>query len=106
MLNDLNPDQRTLAESMSDISERCYHSGWQQDLEYVLWDAVIKGERKYGQDFITSEDIETLKHLSDQAGCWIIFDDVTEETAIDLAAWSLKYESQKHTVDSGKNSSS
>lgn len=99
MLNDLTPDQRILADLMSDISERCYHAGWENNLEYVLWDAVINGERKFGQDIITSEDIERLKLLSERAGCWIINDDVKEETAISLSDWKVRYESDTYKLN-------
>ncbi|QKJ31272.1 hypothetical protein HQ865_16405 [Mucilaginibacter mali] len=91
MLKDLTIKQELLAQLMSDISEKYYAAGWAQDLEYVLWDAVINGERKYGHDIITIREIETLISLSNEAKCWIVFDDHAEETAISLEVWRKKF---------------
>ena len=87
MIYDLTPDQIQLENLMSDISEKCYSAGWETNLEFVLWDAVINGERKYGHDIITIDDIDLLKKLSTACSSWIHFDDQTEETAIDLDKW-------------------
>ncbi|GAA4459766.1 hypothetical protein GCM10023189_33890 [Nibrella saemangeumensis] len=92
MLNDLTTQQRKLADFMSDLSEKCYSAGWLENLEYVLWDASITGERKFGQDIVSQQDIDQLMQLSNDCNCWIYFDDITEETAIDLAVWRQKFE--------------
>jgi hypothetical protein len=60
-------------------------------LEYVLWDALQKGERKFGHGRISGDDIEALKTLSKQVGVWIVYDDQTEETAIDINSWQEKF---------------
>lgn len=98
MQEDLKPAEEKLAHYMSQVSERCYHAGWMVNLEYVLWDAMIRGERSYGHDSITQEDIDTLKSLSETADCWIVFDDHEEETAVDLRAWEEKF-----VADTAKN---
>ena len=92
MTKDLNPDQSQLENLMSDISERCHFAAWLKNLEYVLWDAVINGQRKYGHDEITPHDIDELKKLSNACNSWIYFDDETEETAINLGAWALMFD--------------
>lgn len=92
MANELNAPQRKLADFMSNISERCWHAGWMENLEYALWDAVINGERVYGHNTVTQGDINALKELSTAANCWIIFDDNTEETAVPLEVWSKKFQ--------------
>ena len=92
MLIELTIEQRKLAEFMSDLSERCYCAGWIKDLEYFLWDMVINGPRRLGQDNITQQDIVHLNHLSKESNSWIYFDDKTEETAIDLYTWEQKFE--------------
>ncbi len=91
MLNDLTSEQRKLADFMSGLSERCYSSGWLRNLEYVLWDTISNGERKYGHDKILQHDIEELRQLSADCNCWIYFDDVKEETNVDLASWTQKF---------------
>ncbi len=91
MYKDLSENQRLLADLMSNISERCYYSGWQAGLEYVLWTALLNGPTNYGHDFITQDDIDSLRKLSNQSNCWIIFDEKLEETAIDLSVWKNKY---------------
>lgn len=91
MRNDLSIKEGMLHNFMSEISERCWSAGWMHNLEYVLWDVLTNGERKYGQSFITGEDINTLKQLSEEANCWIVFDDQLEEIAIDVKAWQIKF---------------
>jgi hypothetical protein len=91
MTKDLHPDERQLENLMSDISERCHFAGWMTDLEYVLWDAVINGPRKYGHSIITQYDIDDLVNLSKVCKAWIYFDDETEETAINLDTWKLMF---------------
>jgi hypothetical protein len=91
MFENLTIKQELLARIMSDISERCYCAGWIKNLEYVLWHAMITGERKYGHDVITQRDIDTLKLLSDETNSWIFFDDELYEIAIDLVSWHSKF---------------
>jgi hypothetical protein len=87
MLRDLTVGQKELAEVMSGISERCYSAGWMRNLEFVLWDAVTTGERKFGHGKITTQDIEEISALSRLCSSWIYFDDDAEETAIDITSW-------------------
>jgi hypothetical protein len=91
MLSDLSEEQLLLHNVMSDISERCYCAGWLQNLEYVLWSAVLMGPRKYGPGVITQEDVDELLSLANRTDSWIVFDDETEETAIELGFWRAKY---------------
>ena len=91
MTKDLTKDEKRLARIMSEISEKCYGAGWAADLEYVLWDAVKSGPRKYGQDKITKEEIDELKSLSNQTKTWIVFDDEKEEIAIPLDKWETRF---------------
>ena len=92
MRKDLTGLQLLLADYMSGISERCYYAGWMRHLEYVLWDAVLHGQRKYGHDIISPSDIEILRDLSEAASAWIIFDDITERTPVDLYDWKKKFQ--------------
>ena len=92
MLNALTSGQRQLADFMSDISEKCYYAGWLENLEYVLWDAIINGQRKFGHGIISQQDIDKLEQLSKDCNCWIYYNDITEETAIDLLLWRQKFD--------------
>ena len=92
MLNALTIEQRQLADFMSHISEKCYYAGWLKNIEYVLWHAVINGERKFGHGIISLQDIDKLVKLSKTYNCWIYFDDKTEETAIELSAWRQRFD--------------
>ena len=67
---------------MSKISEEAYYAGWMEDIEYVLWYALLKGPANYGHKFIDEQAILRLKQLSEEANSWIIFDDDTWETAV------------------------
>jgi len=92
MIVNLDPKQFQLKNLMSDISERCYSAGWMTNLEYVLWDAALNGQRKYGHDMVSPNDIEQLTILSKDCNSWIYFDDQTEETAINLESWKIKFD--------------
>lgn len=78
---------------MSNISEEAYTAGWISNLEYVLWEAVLNGPKKYGRYFINQDDIDTLTKLSNELNCWIYFDQDTGETAIPITEWQEKYDS-------------
>ena len=93
MHDGLNKQQQALASLMSDISEDGWAAGWMDGLEYVLWRIVLEGPCQYGFTQVNEQRIQQLKQLSAQAGCWIIFDDVTEETAVTLAEWQKMYQS-------------
>ncbi|MBO9200217.1 MULTISPECIES: hypothetical protein [Niastella] len=91
MLADLNEDQRALHDLMSQISEAGYCAGWLIDLEFDLWTALHSGKREYGRHIITQGEIHQLQSLADKCGCWIVMDDVHEETAVDLKTWKAIY---------------
>ena len=95
MRQDLTTEQDILADYMSEISERCYSAGWMTNLEYVLWDTLSSGPRKYGQDFITLQDIDLLKKMTVTTNSWIIFDDLLDEIAFDLKDWEDKFVNDK-----------
>ena len=92
----LTKEQKKLADFMSDLSEKNYSAAWLENLEYVLWDAVIKGQRKFGQGLISQKDVQQLRELSNSCNSWIYYDEETEETAIDLSSWNKKFESATH----------
>ncbi len=96
MLFELNTEQLKLANYMSEISERCFSAGWMHRLEFDLWDALINGSIKYGQDFITEDDIAYLKEQSKKCNSWIIFHDDKEETAVVISEWEIIYNTSRN----------
>lgn len=95
MLKDLNQDQLALAELMSNISEASYSAGWMEGLEVELWDILTGKKKEYGRYLVPQQEIDQLLFLANKCGCWIIFDDVNEETAIELEMWKKMYSSGK-----------
>lgn len=87
MRTDLDMNQLLLAEVMSGISEKGFYAGWMQDLEYDLWRIINGGETLYGHHDVTQAEIGALWSMVRQCGCWIVFDNDTEETAIALDTW-------------------
>lgn len=67
----LTPLQRALYELMSEISEDCWHAGWMSGNEFALWDAIVTGDRTYGQSFMDENLLASVKALSEQVGGWI-----------------------------------
>jgi hypothetical protein len=77
---------------MSAISEERWCAGWMQNLEYVLWDAVI-GRR---EDNCSPEEIEQLKYLSERCGGWIVWDEQAKgERFVPMQDWLRLYEAQR-----------
>ena len=98
MLKDLNQDQLQLAELMSKISEEAISAGWMNGLEYKLWEILDGVKSNYYSHMVTQEELQQLKALSEQCGCWIIFDDESEETALDLESWKKRFSEKMGTV--------
>jgi hypothetical protein len=92
MLPETQEDEWLLAYTMSCISERCYYAMWLDGLEYVLWNALMTGPRRFGHDEISIDDIIAFKMLKRRCQCWIFFDSENEETVISLEEWQVKYE--------------
>jgi hypothetical protein len=87
MLSDLTPDQKALADAMSDVSEAAYSASWMAGLEFALWGLLVSGERRYGRATLKNEEAEDLRRLSEKCGGWIVFDDEKEEVFVPLADW-------------------
>jgi len=87
MLRDLTPTQSDLQQYMSDLSEEAYYAGWEDGLEFALWEVVLDQRTEYGRLVVTPEHRARLIALSDACGGWIVFDDVTEETWVSRADW-------------------
>ena len=87
MLNDLTAAQRELADYMSALSERAYHAGWVEGLEFALWRAVTDDLFKYGQLGLSCEHTQHLSSLSQRCGGWIVFDQQREEIFVTLEQW-------------------
>ena len=77
---------------MSAISEERWCAGWMQNLEYVLWDAVI-GRR---EDICSPEEIKQLKYLSEKCGGWIVWDEQAKgERFVPMQDWLRLYEAKR-----------
>lgn len=92
MIAELTNDEQQLLHLMSEISERCYAAGWMYNLEYVLWDALTSGSRKYGHDEITPQEIDRLQKLSKRTGTWIAYDGANEAIAVPLQEWKVRFD--------------
>jgi hypothetical protein len=85
------PSAQALTDYMSGLSELAYAAGWMEGLEFALWRAVIDGPRRYGRLEITAEHVARLRALSTDCGGWIVFDDRSEETFVEIDAWRRIY---------------
>lgn len=91
MLFDLTPEQRALADFMSELSEEAFCAGWMLGLEYALWEAVFGLRASYGRLILGDQEIARLGELSRGCGGWIVFDDNTEETWLPRGAWEMRF---------------
>lgn len=84
-------DQKQLKHLMSEISERCYHAGWLERTEFVLWKAVVEGPINWGQGRVDEADIAALKRLADRTDGWIAWDESLEEMFVPMEQWLQIY---------------
>ena len=94
MLADLTPEQRALAEYMSELSEKAWHAGWIAHLEYDLWRAINGGTSSFGQMFLTQVHLQILRNLSERCCGWIVYTE-SEETFVPIDEWKKKYEAYR-----------
>jgi hypothetical protein len=95
MLNDLSPDQRELAQYMSELSEKAHAASWMHDLEVDLWRAVQQGPFRYGRLELTAEHIQRLLELSTRCGGWIYLHDTREELFVSFGEWTNMVSSRR-----------
>lgn len=91
MLADLSPDQRRLADYMSELSELAFCAGWMDGLEFALWEAMQGRRSDYGRLVFTPDQRDKLKMLSERVGGWVVFDDQAEESFLPLKEWKGVY---------------
>jgi hypothetical protein len=84
---------------LKDLNEEGFSAGWMTNLEFDLWRIINGGDRRYGWHFLTQEEIDQLWFLARKCGCWIVFDDETEETAIDLNIWETMFLNKNLRLD-------
>jgi hypothetical protein len=87
----LTPQQRALAEYMSELSEEAYCAGCMADLEYNLWEAVSVVRRTYGRTTISHAKKERLRALCDDCAGWIVFESGVGATWLPLDAWEQRF---------------
>lgn len=59
-----------LHDLMSGISQSYYCAGWLIDLEFCLWPMLFTQERKFGMGFVSDDEVNRLRELSNQADGW------------------------------------
>lgn len=92
-MSGFTPDQRKLMETLWRISEEAWSAGWKQDLDFEVWAILESGPSKYGGMQIGSDLIAELSALAAQAGGWIHYDPVEQETWVDAQTWDGLYAS-------------
>jgi hypothetical protein len=92
VLADLSPDQRRLADYMSELSELAYCAGWMKGLEFALWEVVQGRRTRYGQTVFTQAQRQELASLAERIGGWIVFYDQQEESFLPLEDWKHAFE--------------
>lgn len=75
---------------MSELSERAYHAGWMEGLEFSLWRAIDGGSRSFGRTEITDDQVARLRQLAEECGGWIVFDEMNEETFVTSSEWKRR----------------
>jgi hypothetical protein len=87
----LEPKQRELFETMSDISEECYFAGWMMGLEHAIWGALQDGNREYGLGEMDAEQLERCRTLSKELDGWIIWADDDIDPDFPVEDWGPRF---------------
>lgn len=87
----LTSKQRLLATAMSKLSERAYSASWIDCLEFLLWDILESEGIKIGRATLSNEEKTSFRLLSKECGGWIVFDNIQEETFIEMPHWLEVY---------------
>lgn len=90
-LEDLDPEQASLAQLMSDLSEEAYFAGWILGNEYMLWRAVLEGPSRFGQLELSESQVRRLRDLSSRCSGWIFYDPSRAESWAPLWFWHAAY---------------
>ena len=92
-MRDLTPDERALAEAMSDVSELAYCAGWMQDTEYEVWRLLHEGgDWGWAREEHLAPELAVVRAAFERACRWIVWDDVHEEQPVALDEWRPMYE--------------
>lgn len=83
-------DARELANFMSELSEDCFHAGWLDGWEYVLWNSLVnslEGGYPLGKDCISKRDHSRLWRLKEACGGWIIWVEDHGRRFVPIEVW-------------------
>ena len=69
------PAARALLALMQRLSEQCWAAGWLDGTEYDLWKRVESGDRLWGLHYVSQQDLDDLRHWSNECGGWIVHQD-------------------------------
>lgn len=73
---------------MSELSERCYCSGWAGGCEHELWGLMTDGPGRFGLGEVDQRGADELRHLSDKAGGWWVWNNALDGNAfVPMAEW-------------------
>lgn len=89
----LTPQQRALAEAMSEVSEAAFRAGWMEGTEYDVWRLLHHGG-PWGM--ASAEQLVPLladvRTALERAGCWIVWEsDEPDERPVTLDQWQRLY---------------
>ena len=86
-------DQHRLFDAMSDISQETYAAIFMDGIEFVIWKALVDGDRCVGMGEIDSDLLDACASLSKEIGGWIIWSgDLPEFVTID--EWKKIYDTK------------
>jgi hypothetical protein len=90
----LTPDEHTLRDRISDISEKCWSASWELGTEFEVWRLATEGGT-WGRGSATElhADLVGLLDLARRLDRWIVWrsDDDTDHQAVDLREWERRY---------------
>lgn len=91
--------QRLLLNYISEISEEYFCAGWQDSIEFLLWDLFQQDYKDIKEhEFwrkIDQQELEDMRFLAEATNCWAIWDEEKEEMTIPLDQWIPIYQRWK-----------
>lgn len=77
------PDEAVRLERLiSHISRRCLYGEWIHHVEYSLWKRMRDGPGDFGDDAVTTAEVDELRALSKALDGWLVWKDSADQDPI------------------------
>lgn len=91
-----------LEELICEISQRGYCSGWQDNIEFDIWEMIDRKEIedvKYGYSEVKKWELVRLKQIAEKERCWVAWSNDFGVVMVHLSDWINYYRTHTHKIN-------